>query len=161
MARETNKLKHRIIPILVFTLPALMSCRKSETVWSGVHNFHGNRWIARETVEFRPDSGYFSDVSSPKGILSVRYGRDCQPLDLPIAIEMESPVTGFLTTDTVKIHFLPGELRSGDRSRLGVFESVDTVSLSPTPSDGWLMTVRQLSDTTISDIYSLTLEILK
>ena len=137
----------------------LWSCGCKKAVWSEARNFGGNRWLPSETVEFEPDSGYFDNFRPDMAVISLRYGRGCPALRLPVSIETESPASGVYRRDTVYIDLLQGNLRNGDHSKFGVFETVDTIHLSTLPSDGWTMTVSSLADTVLSDIYSLTLQL--
>lgn len=146
-----------IVGVMLLALP--VGCRKSEVIWTQAHNFKGNKWERDKAVEFIPDSGYFVGDGF-RGVLSVRYGRNCPAEVLPVKIEIEALDCGGASSDTIRVAFLPGNLRDGNRSTLGVFETVDTISLSYPPADGWRMYITNISDTVISDIYSLTLQII-
>lgn len=152
----------RAYPPLLATLliAGVWSCGRDKAMWSEAHDFSGHQWKPGEMVVFQPDSGYFDSIHPPVGLISLRYGRGCPVSRFPIAVEAESPATGEVSHDTVFLDLLPGHLRNGDRSTLGVFESVDTLRLSPPPADGWTLTLTSLADTVVSSTYSLTLQII-
>lgn len=150
----------RLLAYVALAALLLAACSSEHAVWSEAHNFHGNRWDISESVIFAPDSGYFTTEHPAEGILSLRYGRGCPYRTLPMVMEMESVEEGSYRVDTITLSLLPGNMRNGDKATLGVFETADTVRLSPPPSDGWTLTVRPCIDTVaITDVYSLTLQI--
>lgn len=155
----------KILKLLLFAwifIPALTSCRSEKVIWAQARTFQGDRWQDGEPVVFLPDSGYFDEKTSGKAILSIRYGKNFPMESFPVIIETESPAEGKFRSETKILHFLPGNQRDGDHSTLGVFEMVDTLSLSPAPADGWSLTLKPALDTLqVSPIYSVALQIIE
>lgn len=146
--------------LIIFLLAAFASCSREKVLWSGVHHFGGNRWEPGEKVVFQPDTDYFDTIQPAVGMISMRYGRGCPVSRFPVAVEIESLATGDTRTDTVYLNLIPGELRNGDRSKMGIFESEDSIRLSPSPSMGWIISLTSLADTVITSTYSLTFQII-
>lgn len=150
------------LALILVAVVMLFACGNKDIAWTYPYKFSGNRWFDDQQIVFAPDSGYFDSIQPVKGVISLRYGRGCPVEQIPLVIETLDPESGSYRRDSIRFRLLPGNLRNGDHATMGIFESSDTVTLSPPPSDGWEMTVKPQFDTLyISDVYSLTLQILK
>lgn len=147
--------------ILALTVAAVLtSCLPENLVWTGTYNFPGGRWNRLEKVTFTPDTAFLNGEAR-KGTVSLRYGDKASAERLPVVMETECPATGVYQSDTLMISLLPGDRRTADNARLGVFETTDTISLAVKTLPGWTVTFYPATEDEISGIYSITLELIK
>lgn len=137
------------------------SCRNSDTVWLESYNFKGNRWVAENRLSFTPDTPHLSKKEALKAVFLIRYGRDAFPSSFPLVLETESPSTGEFSTDTLKVNLLPEGERNGETSKMGIFETCDTITLAHRPLPGWSMTLYPEPDLTIDGIFSITVQLIE
>lgn len=146
---------------LLFCL-SLSSCLSDALIWTATRSFPQNSWPATLRLNFKPDSAFLiQKTRNPVAVVSIRYGADTNIDQLPLIMETESVGTGEFLTDTLRINLLEISRRTAVNSKIGIFESVDTVPLRGKLAPGWEVTFRPLENTMEpTGLYSFTFQII-
>lgn len=153
-------IRFRFLLLLGILLTVLIGCRSLSMVWSGNYSFPDTVWTAEDVIVFEPDTFSLEGKTPRNVVVSVRYGENLSVESLPVAIELESPKTGNFVTDTIDLPILPIGERTADKSRMGMFETCDTLPLKYKIMPGYRISIFHANpEVDVTGIYSLTFEL--